>query len=215
MDKLKQLEIKKLIKELDYMESDFEYKSEIIVINDSKFMVDVNIFLEKNPQLKEIFDKKINDRISSIIKENESENLNIVEPDEQIENDKEADTISEERIEDFTDDKSPKIKNLYRDIVKVTHPDRTSDKKLNDLYIKSTLMYDNNDLAGIYSVCSELKIEYEIDEIDANNINSKIKSLRDKMIFIDSTFTFKWACAKNQIEKDQLVFLYIKTMLSN
>ena len=224
MNKLKQLEIKKLIKELDYIESDFEYKSEIIVENDSTFMKDVNSFLERNPKLKEMFDKKINDRIEDIIKKNtQNENTDITkheEPEgilegESTESNIQDDVIYEEMQEDCEDTKNSrsKIKKLYREIVKKTHPDRVGNKKLNELYIKATGMYDSNDIAGIYSICNELKIDYEIDEEDSENITTKIKTLRERVGFIESTFTWKWHYSKTSQEKEQLIFLYIRTQL--
>jgi len=231
MDKLKQLEIKKLIKELDYIESDFEYKSEIIVENDGKFMNEVTAFLAKNPELKELFDKKIGDKIDSIIKNQANENTDIikVDEDEQQPNTRDDDDTEgnggtdgeiPEGIEETKEDpeteentKSTKLKKLYREIVKVTHPDRVKNKKLNELYIKATGMYDRNDLAGIYSICSELRIDYEIDENDAENINMKIRTLKDRIGFVESTFTWKWHYSKSQQEKEQLIFLYIRMQL--
>lgn len=228
MDKLKQLEIKKLIRELDYVESDFEYKTEIIAENDNKFMMDVNSFLEKNPDLKELFDKKISDKIETIIKKNQDiENTDLIKREEDENNNSEEETTQpiegenesipdenkEEEVQDKEDTKPLKLKKLYRDIVKVTHPDKVKDKKLNEIYIKATRMYDVNDLAGIYSICNELKIEYEIDENDAENINIKIKTLKDRIGFVESTFTWKWHYSKNAQEKEQLVFLYIRMQL--
>jgi hypothetical protein len=49
--------------------------------------------------------------------------------------------------------KSTKIRKLYRDIVKVTHPDKVDNKSLNDIYIESTKCYDENDKIGIYKIC--------------------------------------------------------------
>jgi len=60
MSKLKQLESKKLIKELEFIESDYNYKNELVSEADSEFIKSLNLFLERHPQLKEIFDRKIN-----------------------------------------------------------------------------------------------------------------------------------------------------------
>ncbi len=223
MNKLKQLEIKKLIKELDYIESDFEYKSEIIVENDSKFMMEVNSFLERNKELKDIFDKKVNERIEDIIKKSkDNETKDIIKFEETNDNKEdegdnneipeESDEVTEVD-EDIKDIKSNKIKKLYRDIVKLTHPDRVNDERLNEIYIKSTNMYDNNDLASIYAICNELNIEYEIDEDDADNITMKIKTLKDRIVFVESTFTWKWHYSQTQQEKDNLIFLYIRMQI--
>jgi hypothetical protein len=73
MSKLKQLEIKKLLKELDFIESDFTYKSEVIHEADSNFIKTVNDLLEEHPLLKEVFDKKINSKIDHIFEKRDEE----------------------------------------------------------------------------------------------------------------------------------------------
>ena len=232
MDKIKQLEIKKLLKELDYVESDFEYKTEIVSENDSKFMQDVNKFLDKHPNLKEMFDKKINDRIQDIINKNKvNENTDLIKREDgnndtenvrtdgndnegsSEEKEKNKEDIQNTEEDEIADIKSSKIKKLYREIVKLTHPDRVKNKKLNDLYLKATDFYDKNDIAGIYAICSELKIDYDIDEEDAVNIMDKIRSLKDRIGFVESTFTWKWHYCKTDQEKEQLIYLYIRAQI--
>jgi hypothetical protein len=217
MDKLKQLEIKKLIKELDYIESDFEYKSEIIIKNDIIFLHDVSIFLENNPQLKELFDKKISTRLDDVLKQS-NDNKNLIDPDKKsnLDDEKVYKNIKDikEELDNFDqNNKSEKLKKLYREIVKITHPDKIFNKKLNDIYIKANIMYNTNDIAGIYSICNDLKIDYDVDELDEENINIKINTLKERIKFIESTITWKWHYSKTPKEKEQLVFLYIKMQL--
>ena len=59
MSKLKQLEVKKLLKELDFIESDFNYKNEIVFESDINFIKSVNDLLDKHPMLKDVIDKRI------------------------------------------------------------------------------------------------------------------------------------------------------------
>lgn len=202
MSKLKKLESKKLLKELEYIESDFEYKTEIIGEADSDFMNTVNSFLSDHPELKERFDKSINDKMEKMVKEKEDE-VNTTEDD--------VDELDE--LSDKTDSKSDKIKKLYRDIVKVTHPDKTSVKKLNDIYIKSTSYYDDNNLAGIYSVCNELEIEYDIDDDDNVFISDRIGLMKERIGFMESTFTWKWYNSSSDSEKQNILLSYIKAQL--
>jgi len=202
MSKLKKLESKKLLKELEYIESDFEYKTEIIGEADSDFMKTVNSFLSDHPDLKERFDKSINEKMEKMVKEKEDE-VNTTEDD--------VDELDE--LSDKTDSKSDKIKKLYRDIVKVTHPDKTSVKKLNDIYIKSTSYYDDNNLAGIYSVCNELEIEYDIDDDDNVFISDRIGLMKERIGFMESTFTWKWYNSSSDSEKQNILLSYIKAQL--
>ena len=67
MDRLVQLEAKKIMKELDFLRSDLEYKNEIVSEADSSFMRGVGDFLDDNRDLKEIFDKKLDERLNRTI----------------------------------------------------------------------------------------------------------------------------------------------------
>ena len=192
MDKIKQLQIKKLLKELDFVESDFNYKNEIVSDADSTFISTVNSFLEKVPELKEVFDKKIDDKIDLL-------------------NNKSEEVIDVEHI--ISDDVPLKIKKIYREIVKATHPDKITNKKLNDLYIQATKFYNNKDIISIYSICDELDIEYEVDENDNTLILDKINKFKGRISFMESTLTWAWYHSENDDEKDQIIMNYIKSQL--
>ncbi len=211
MSKLKQLEIKKLIKELDFIESDFTYKSEIVHEADNNFIKSVNELLEQHPLLKEVFDKKINSKIDNIFQrrsEDLKEKIEFINESHQEES-----VIDEEVIVEKVIDK--RVRKLYRAIAKVTHPDRIDNKKLNDLYIKATKFYNNNDIAGTYSICSELDIDYEPEESDNQLISGKIDGLKSRISFIESTLTWVWYHSTDEKEKEQMLLRYIKNQLDN
>ena len=219
MDKLKILEVKKLLKELDYVESDFEYRSEVISEADSKFIQSVNDFLSTHPELKEIYDQKITDSINESIKKRTYEDT---EPQSEDYSSPDGDDVSElieddeskedevEEIEENREIVSTKVKKLYREIVKLTHPDKVKKKRLNDIYIKATDFYNLNDKVGIYKICSELNIDYDIEEEDEEFISTKIDSLKKRIVFLESTFTWKWFRTKSEEERNQILLNYIK-----
>tara|TARA_X000000368_G_scaffold418595_1_gene418911 strand:- start:623 stop:1297 length:675 start_codon:yes stop_codon:yes gene_type:complete len=224
MDKFKQLEQKKIFKEFEYIKTDYEFKNEIISEVDSEFINNVNEFLKERPDLKEKFEKKMGKRFDDANNNGDSE-----EKKEDVDNSEDGEKINPDQIEDNLDDegniseevevepkkeKSPKVKKIYREIVKLTHPDKVKVKKLNDLYLKATDYYDSNDIVGLYSICNELGIEYELDESDNESILLKIKSLKGKIGFIESTFTWKWYSAKDK-EKENLILNYIQLQLNS
>jgi hypothetical protein len=211
MSRLKNLNIKRLLKELDFIEMDYEYRSELVSDADSDFMNRINEFLSKNPDLKDIYDKKVTDRIEKTINQAKAKVL------EEIPIDVEDDTVLEDN-QDFDDiipnEKSPEVKRVYREIVKLTHPDKVSEKKLNDYYIKSTELYNNNDKIGLYKVCDDLGIEYEIDENDTEIIEDKINTLKRKINFLESTFTWKWFNTKDEKVKEKILLDFISLKIS-
>jgi hypothetical protein len=216
MNKIKQLEIKKLLRELDFIESDFIYKNELVQEADNSFIRSVNDLLIKHPDLKDIFDKKINSKIENVFKKRQEIIKGITESDEkEISLDEFIDEIVEQTSFVEVEIEVSKIKKLYREIVKRTHPDKVSNKKLNELYLKSTFFYEANDIAGIYSICDELDLDYEVDEKDNKMIVDKINNLKSRITFMESTITWKWFHSEDEKEKEQLVLRYIENQLNN
>ena len=200
MNRLQFLQTKKLFKELEYMESDFEYRNEIISEADSDFISKVNNFLEEHPKLKEIYDEKIDNHIQKGILKNTEEIIEFFE-EEQV----------EEEI--FEEVKLPKVKKLYREIVKLTHPDKVDQKSLNDLYLTATKYYDNNDKIGLYKVCTDLDIDYDLDDEDNQIIESKIDDLKRRIEFLESTFTWQWINTDGEKEKLEMMIQFIRMRL--
>lgn len=197
MDRIKLLEIKKLFKELDYVQSDFEYRSEIISEADTNFLNGVNNFLDGHPELKELYESKVNERINQFI------HTDSYEPIEQTQDDY-------EELEIVLDDKLPKVKKLYREIVKITHPDKSDKKSHNDIYIKATEYYDMNDKIGIYKICTELDIDYDIEYEDNIEIQRRIDELKGRITFLESTFTYQWIRIDDELQKNEMMINFIK-----
>lgn len=212
MSRIKNLQIAKLLKELDFIQSDFDYRNEVVNEADTLFIESINSFLDNNPELKEIYDNKITEKINNSIK-NAEESINEVLNIE--ENEDKEESIIEDDVDESPESIKQKevisaIKKLYREIVKLTHPDKIKDTKLNNLYLRATEYYDEGNKIGIYAVCNELNISYEISDDDINLIYDEIKKYQQKINFIESTYTWKWYNCQNPTEKDQIMLNYIK-----
>lgn len=215
MNKVKSLEFRKLLKELDYVESDFEYRNEIISEADAQFISSINQFLQNHPELKELYDNKVTEKIEKSIKKNTESEEKKVESDDTITDDteiEEEESVDIKEIEEEIKDKKSisEIKKLYREIVKLTHPDKVKNKRLNEVYLKATKYYDDNNKIGIYAVCNELLIEYEIKTEDIQLIYDEIKKYQQKINFLESTYTWKWYNCENEEQKNQILINYIK-----
>jgi hypothetical protein len=193
MHNIKKLEIKKLFKELDFLESDYEYRNEVINAVDGNFIEEVNLMLERNPELKTIYDEKYEVETIST-----SEDIIHIEDEEIILN----------RIES-----SPKIRKLYREIVKITHPDKVKNTSFNDTYIKATEYYDINYEMGIYKICTELNIDYDVEDNYNNEIKSKINEYKNKIDFLENTFTYQWYINEDVNIKNKLLLKFIENKL--
>lgn len=205
MNKLHQLEVRRLLKELDYVKSDFEYKNEIVFEADNSFMRSLNDFLEKNIVLKEMFDKKINRKIDEMIRERSTERFIDSIPDA-VEEESTEITIVEKVVDE-------KLRKIYRVIAKKTHPDKISDVRLNDIYIMASKMYENNDVMGIYSICDQLGIPYELSTEDGEILKSQISMMKERVGFMESTFTWKWYHTEDENERTHILVEYIKSKI--
>ena len=218
MNKVKLLEVKKLLKELEFIESDFEYRNEIISEADAQFISSINQFLQNHPDLKEIYDNKVTEKINQSIKktqessdEDKSEPTDIhIQEDDTIDEKEEPNNIEENKEETKNTKHFSKIKKLYREIVKLTHPDKIKNERLNEIYLKATKYYDEFNKIGIYAICNELSIQYELEEEDVSLLYEEIQKYQQKINFIEHTYTWKWYNCEDAQQKDQILLNYIK-----
>ena len=209
MNKLKSLEIKKLLKELEFTESDFEYRNLAVSEADSLFINSISEFLNQHPELKKIYDDKITEKINKTIEKIQKKSNDETEKlDENVQDD--ISPTEEEQKDDEDKTNISQIKKLYREIVKLTHPDKVKSNKHNELYIKSSKYYESGNKIGIYSICNELEIEYEIEEDDVVLISEQISNLKSKINFLESTFAWQWYNCEDEILKSQILLNFIK-----
>lgn len=195
MTNLKYLEIQRLFKELQFVESDYLYQSEIIKQTDKIFLESVDSILEKYPDLKTLWTERTQKKPNVI---------------PQVLMD---DVVEVIQVEEKSDDKN-NLKQIYREIVKSTHPDKVKNLKLNELYIEATQAYGSNDIVTLYKVCSELLIDFDFDQDEINRIKERIENYKSQIVFLESTYTFKWL-KSDESEKDKIVLNFIKNRLNN
>jgi len=222
------LKIKSVRTQLDYLKVDLEYKQKVIEQEDIEFLNMMNNILDENEDLKQLFNDKEERRKEKIIedilrkakedeeKDMESDDNNIIE-NEDIEGDNikdEEKDMESDNIESIDNTTDPKIKKLYRKIVKLTHPDKVKDEKLNTLYLNATMYYDTQNIYGIYTICDELKIEYDLDESELIFMDKEVNNLKNKIVRLEGTFTWKWSTAPNDDIKKQIIIEFINMRLN-
>ena len=98
-----------------------------------------------------------------------------------------SEKINPEIDDDLVNKQMPdNIKKIYREIVKLTHPDKTEKMnnrdELNDMYIKAKIAADEYDIYGLLVICDKLKIKWLIDisekKILEDNLIAKRKKLK-------------------------------------
>lgn len=194
MYNLKYLEFQRLIKELQFVESDYLYQSEIIKQSDKIFLESVDDILKKYPDLNKIWqDKKIKevDILNQDIKD-------VVVEEDVIESDKPT--------------QNKDIRKIYREIVKSTHPDKIKSSKLNELYLEATQAYETSDVVTLYKVCLDLMIDFDWSDDEISKIRERIDLYRNQIIFLESTYTFKWLKSTDD-DRIQIVLKFIQNKI--
>jgi hypothetical protein len=204
VNQIKKLEINRLIKELDYIYSDFNYKSELIRTADEEFLSAVDYFLTNHPELQSIYDEKMNNKeVVEVVSHSEETSAVIIN-----ESNEEIQVLPEEPPKD------PKLKTLYRAIVKSTHPDKAKDDNLKELYIEATSAYDTNNILPIFTICDKLRIPYEVTDEECNLIKNEIKSIRTKVNFMETTFTYQWWINQEKSFRNKLIVSYLERQIT-
>lgn len=198
MSKLTQLEVKKLIKEIEYLRIDLDYKTEIVQEADGGFMKEVSDFLEQQPELKKEYEKTIDARIQKAVQQSVEQNV-----------DQNTDTIENETI-----DENPALRKIYREIVKITHPDKTDDPRLNDIYVKAGISYNGNEAIELYSICDQLGIKYDVAEKEVEMMRIRISEIKERIKMLESTNTWVWYHCDDQRIKDEIILRYVARQIS-
>lgn len=115
------------------------------------------------------------------------------------------------KIDPNTIDKSTreKVKKLYREIAKITHPDKAKTDEHTELYVKATLASEEFDLYALYEICSQLNISHSIDVEDKDILKIRINEKKDKLKNIENSFIWLYAHASTDEAKQKLVDQFV------
>jgi len=186
-DKLKQLEIKKLLSEYEYLIVDDEYKQQIISDYSSQFINEIN---EK----------------SGIKEEKSEEDEEIIPPEER-------EVIKKINDEDLTDETKKRMKSMFREIMKKTHPDKVQSEELIDIYIKSKEAYETNDILGLCFYANKLNVIVELSDMEVEILKDMIKKKKEELETIEKSWLWLWYKAGTEQAKDNVVKLYYNNVL--
>ena len=183
-DKLKKLQIKKLIQEYDFLCSEDEYRKVMVDDNKTTFLDEVN---------------------------NTRKDLNIPPPEPKIITETETENVKkEDRPENVSDSTKSKVKKIYREIVKLTHPDRVNSEELIEVYHKATIASDNYNILELFQICVDLKIPIELDMEDVDVLNFLIQKKKEEIKKIETSFIWLWINAKTDEEKYKVVKMFVE-----
>lgn len=184
-DKLVDLKITKIIQEYTFLKSDEDYKKELINIKQTEFLKIIN------EEISKIDPSKIKPQL------NES-NVNNPKPEPKL------------KDEFVSNNDKVKMKKIYREIVKLTHPDRVENKELNDIYLSATIAYDQYDLFELYLIATSLKIHFKLTLEETKILNELIEIKKQDITKLENSFVWLWINSSDDL-KMGVVDSFIKT----
>ena len=99
---------------------------------------------------------------------------------------------------------------MYRDIVKLTHPDKVEDQELNLLYIEAKEAYEILDFIELCFIAKGLKIHIKLKLEETKLLTALIESKKNDLKLMEGSFIWIWANADDDIKKEESVELFIK-----
>ena len=103
-----------------------------------------------------------------------------------------------------------KLKKIYREIVKLTHPDKVEDEELNETYITAKNAYEQFDLFELYFIGKSLKIHFKLTLEETRILNELIEVKKEDILKLERSFVWLWINAQSEVEKIDVVNSFIK-----
>jgi hypothetical protein len=179
-DKLVDLQINKLIQEYSFLKSDEDFKRELISTKQKGFLDLVN------------------------------EKLGDLKPQESNQEQKSRKVEPKIDMSGVSENTKVRIKKIYRNIVKLTHPDKAESEELKDLYIQATEAYEAYDIFELCFISKKLNIKVKLSLDETKTLNELIESKKNEIKMIESSFIWLWINAPNDNEQNKLVDRFIE-----
>jgi hypothetical protein len=185
-NKLNDLKISKIILEYNLLKTDEELIIETINATQQEFL--------------KIINEKLNEIDDNLLKSPESKEIN-----------KPSKTEPKINANEIDNNTKVKLKKIYREIVKLTHPDKVINEELNELYLDAKYAYESYDLFELYFIAKKLDINFKLTIYETNILNDLIEVKKKEIKRLESSFVWLWINAKNIDDKNDLVKLFIST----
>lgn len=161
----------------------------------------------KKAELEEARDLR-EDNVEKFNKDFEAEMAYINRDGPEIKISEEEKEKKEDNSRDLSEEGMKALKNIYRQIANMTHPDKTGDDSLVNKFHKAAEYYKTKNLSEIVYLATELGIELPDDLLEDEllyvELEKEIKDLSEKVSQIKKSISWAWANAKTEEEKEVL-----------
>jgi hypothetical protein len=166
-DRIQELELKRVMQEYAFLNTDYEYKKQVV------------------EEFTTVFIQKANELLGDETVSNYTNQTNA---------DPEAKKVEKNKIDPASIDTKTKekIKHVYREISKKTHPDKDVDGIYAEHFLRASEAYQNFDLYELYNIANSLQIEISIDINDVSLLRAKISERKNEVSKIENSYLWLW-----------------------
>jgi hypothetical protein len=186
MDRLDELKINKIIQEYTFLKTDESLKREIIQ--------------EGTPVFLGIVNSRLVNIDSGMLKEQDK--TGHTEPKK---------ILPKIDVDSIDNNTKVKLKKIFREIVKHTHPDKTDNHDMNLLYMDAKIHYDSYDLFELYFIARSLSINMKLTLDETRTLNDLIEFKRNEIATLEQSYIWLWINSENAVDKENVVQSFIKT----
>jgi hypothetical protein len=181
--------------EYSYLLTDEELKDEIIDEYQPQFM---ESFLEKTSEVKE-------DREKPKSKEKEEPKPKGKQPiKKKIEDDK------------LSDETKKRLKTMFREIMKKTHPDKVNSGDLVHFYVLAKEAYEENNIVQLAFVAQQINVDVDLGDEEINFIKQLIKEKQNEVKGKETSWLWLWYKAEGQEElQEKIMNTYVNKKFPN
>lgn len=220
---MENLYTRKLFSELEFLTIDEEFKTQLHDKYQLEFNDKILKFLDDNPEIKKEYDEIINPSKDENVQTEEPKNIGeYKEYEEDIEKEINEEEYAE-NLEKRTFTEDPDIKRIYRNIVKITHPDKLKNisekdhNKLKQYYIDATEAYNCQQLYNIVRIATLLNVSIgDLSDENLDRLDDNLKNIKNKIKRIEDSITWKYfEELKNEYQREHLIEQYVNSFIEH
>ena len=191
--------VKKFIYKGQYLDVELNETNELYEIYNDMFKKDFFAELAYLRKRSEKLNKEINKTDTD--ESNDEQNIDSKQEDELDE---------QEEIKDDDKVENKFIKNLYRKITIKTHPDKTNDTDLHEIFKQADVAYKEENLLDLLIIAIQLRIKYPKMDFDiSQKLQKDIKAKENKIEDIKSTVAWNWGNKSDDPEEKEKLKKYL------
>jgi hypothetical protein len=225
---ISKLESKKILMDFKHAKEELNLKKEMISEIDPMFNQAIQEFLKTNQILKDRWDNMFDSpsptsdstTIEKFNKPDVEEMGEMEDMDSEKEN-SEAENVDEpekEIKEEVEDAFASVYKMVYREIVKKSHPDKTSHlsdeerEYRNDIYLDATKAYEAKNIGELLYCAHLLRIDFGISKEAIFFLKDTVDKYKKEASFLEQTYSWKWFYS-DDLTKRMLVEKFVNQLI--